>query len=164
MPYLLDSNIFIEAKNRYYGFDFCPAFWDWLAESHDRGIILSIEKVGDELKAGHDALAAWASNQKSSFFVAPDNEVLEALGHVAAWVADEPYEPAAKSEFLDIADYFLVAHALAHGLTIVTHERADGSKKRIKIPAACIPLRIKFVTPFEMLRSERAKFVLPVAP
>ena len=30
MLYLLDSNIFIEAKNRYYGMDFCPAFWDSL--------------------------------------------------------------------------------------------------------------------------------------
>lgn len=30
MQYLLDANVFIEAKNRYYGFDFCPAFWNWL--------------------------------------------------------------------------------------------------------------------------------------
>jgi hypothetical protein len=29
MPYLLDSNIFIQAKNLHYSFDFCPAFWDW---------------------------------------------------------------------------------------------------------------------------------------
>ena len=27
--YLLDSNLFIQAKNHRYGFDFCPAFWDW---------------------------------------------------------------------------------------------------------------------------------------
>ena len=26
--YLIDTNVFIEAKNRHYGFDFCPAFWD----------------------------------------------------------------------------------------------------------------------------------------
>jgi len=25
MAYLLDANVFIEAKNRYYGLDFCPA-------------------------------------------------------------------------------------------------------------------------------------------
>jgi hypothetical protein len=25
--YLLDSNIFIQAKNLHYGLDFCPAFW-----------------------------------------------------------------------------------------------------------------------------------------
>jgi len=26
MSYLLDANIFIQAKNLHYGFDFCPAF------------------------------------------------------------------------------------------------------------------------------------------
>ncbi|ANT65111.1 hypothetical protein Ptc2401_01341 [Prosthecochloris sp. CIB 2401] len=27
MTYLLDANVFIQAKNLHYGFDFCPAFW-----------------------------------------------------------------------------------------------------------------------------------------
>ena len=31
MSYLLDSNVFMAAKNLHYGLDFCPAFWDWLA-------------------------------------------------------------------------------------------------------------------------------------
>ena len=30
VAYLLDANVFIQAKNLYYGFDFCPAFWEWL--------------------------------------------------------------------------------------------------------------------------------------
>ena len=30
MPYLLDANVFIQAKRLHYGMDFCPAFWDWL--------------------------------------------------------------------------------------------------------------------------------------
>ncbi len=32
--YLLDANVFIDAKNRYYGFDIVPAFWDWLQQAH----------------------------------------------------------------------------------------------------------------------------------
>nr|WP_269633613.1 DUF4411 family protein [Pelomonas sp. BJYL3] len=32
MAYLLDANVFIQAKNLQYGFDFCPGFWDWLAQ------------------------------------------------------------------------------------------------------------------------------------
>ena len=28
--YLLDTNVFIEAKNRYYSFDLAPGFWEWL--------------------------------------------------------------------------------------------------------------------------------------
>lgn len=27
MAYLLDADVLIQAKNRHYGFDFCPAFW-----------------------------------------------------------------------------------------------------------------------------------------
>ena len=52
MGYLLDSNVFIQAKNLHYGFDFCPAFWDWLDDSHARGTVFSIDKVRDELNWG----------------------------------------------------------------------------------------------------------------
>lgn len=34
MPYLLDADVFISAKNLHYGFDFCPAFWDWLIRAN----------------------------------------------------------------------------------------------------------------------------------
>jgi hypothetical protein len=61
MPYLLDTNIFIEAKNAYYGFDFCPAFWEWLVAKNREGLVFSIEKVGDEISAGEDELATWSS-------------------------------------------------------------------------------------------------------
>ena len=37
MPYLLDANIFIQAKNLHYSFDFCPAFWEWLDASEQDG-------------------------------------------------------------------------------------------------------------------------------
>ena len=58
--YLLDANVFIQAKNLHYGFDFCPAFWDWLVAQNRAGKVASIEKVADELHAGEDELATWA--------------------------------------------------------------------------------------------------------
>ncbi len=70
------------------------------------------------------------------------------------------YEPAAVNTFLQVADYYLIAHALALDYTVVTHEKADGSKKKIKIPNVCIGVGVKSMTPFEMLRHERARFVL----
>ncbi len=45
MTYLLDANVFIQAKNLHYGFDFCPAFWDWLDDANNRGVVFSIELV-----------------------------------------------------------------------------------------------------------------------
>ena len=160
MAYLLDANVFIQAKNLYYGLDFCPAFWDWLITHNTAGRVFSIEKVGDEVESGGDDLATWAADRGVGFFVKPDASILPSLGRVSVWATGQKYEPAAVNTFLQIADYYLVAHALAHGHTVVTHEIASTSTKRIKIPDACIGLGIKCMTPFEMLRRERARFVL----
>ena len=160
MPYLLDANVFIQAKNLHYGLDFCPAFWDWLIERNAIGDVLSIERVGDEIEAIEDELATWAASRGTGFFMKPDAMVLPALGTVSAWANGQRYDPAAVSTFLQVADYYLVAHGLAHGHTVVTHEIASTSTKKIKIPDACIGLGIKCMTPFEMLRRERARFVL----
>jgi Domain of unknown function (DUF4411) len=160
MAYLLDANVFIQAKNLHYGLDFCPAFWDWLIERNSAETVFSIEKVGDEIAAVADELSKWATRRGASFFLKPDNPVVPALARVSTCANGSGFEPAAVSTFLDVADSYLIAHALAHHHTVVTHERPDGSKKRIKIPVACIPLGVKFMSPFEMLRVERARFVL----
>ena len=56
MAYLLDANVFIQAKNLHYSFDFCPAFWEWIDTEHAKGKVFSIEKVRDELIGGDDEL------------------------------------------------------------------------------------------------------------
>jgi len=160
MAYLIDANVFIQAKNLHYGFDFCPAFWDWLIENNSNRIVFSIEKVADELIAGNDELAQWARDRGSAFFLSPDINVINAFGQVSKWVWSQHYEPAAVNTFLQVADYYLIAHALAHNFTVVTHEIPSDSRKRIKIPNVCIGLGLRFMTPYEMLRIERARFVL----
>lgn len=160
MTYLLDANVFIQAKNLHYGLDFCPAFWEWLITTNVDGRVFSIEKVGDEIAAGADELSAWAADRGDDFFLRPDAAILPALGTVSEWAYGQSYEPAAVNAFLQVADYYLVAHALAHGHTVVTHEIPSASTKRIKIPNACVGLNVKHVTPYEMLRRERARFIL----
>jgi hypothetical protein len=160
VTYLLDANVFIQAKNLHYGFDFCPAFWDWIDEAHQAGKVFSIEKVLDELRAGADELTTWA-DARAPMFLAPDAPVAESLQVASAWANGAEYEPAAVNTFLQVGDYYLVAHAHAHELTVVTHEVPADTRKRIKIPNACIGLGLKCMTPYAMLSTERARFVLP---
>ena len=160
MAYLLDANVFIQAKNLHYGFDFCPAFWEWLLAENAAGRVFSIEKVGDELRAGADDLADWATARGDGFFLAPDAAMLPSLNAVSTWVTGQQYEPAAVNTFLQVADYYLVAHALSRSDTVVTHEVASEGRRKVKIPNVCIGLRVKFMTPYEMLRVERSQFVL----
>ena len=159
MAYLLDADVFIQAKNLHYGLDFCPAFWDWLTIKNTGGDVFSIEKVGDELLAGADELSDWAKTRDDTFFLKPDQSTLVSLAAVSNWATAQQYQPAAVATFLQLADYYLVAQAHG-GHTVVTHEVPSASVRRIKIPDACIGLGIKCVTPFEMLRLDRARFVL----
>lgn len=160
MAYILDANVFIQAKNLHYGLDFCPAFWEWLVDRHEAGLVQSIEKVGDELTAGADELSEWAAARPASFFPAAAAADLPALGQTSRWATSQTYEQAAVNTFLQAADFYLVGQALAGGHTVVTHEVISDSRKKIKIPNACVSLNIKVVTPYEMLRKERARFVL----
>ncbi|MFW6012468.1 MAG: DUF4411 family protein [bacterium] len=160
MAYLLDADVFIRAKNLHYGLDFCPAFWDWLIAENGAGNVFSIERVGDEVQAIEDELSEWAAARGKSFFLRPDPTVFPALAAVSRWANGQDYEDAAVSTFLQVADYYLVAQAQAGEHTVVTHEVPAASTKKIKIPDACIGLGIKCMSPYEMLRRERARFIL----
>lgn len=162
MVYLLDANVFIQAKNLHYGFDFCPAFWDWLIQKNNEQIVFSIEAVYHELTRGNDDLSHWAKSNKNNLFLPPDSVTISKFSVVSTW-ANEPklnYQQVAINEFLSVGDYYLVAHGLGHQMIVVTHEKPSLSKKKIKIPDACQGLGVSFISPFEMLRQEKANFVL----
>ena len=159
--YLLDANVFITAKNTHYGLDFAPAFWDWIAQAHAGGTVFTIDEVKKELDAGADELKTWAKAQPASFFVKPDATTTPYLKPLSDWVNASDFTPAAKAEFLNSPDYFLVAQARGLGYTLVTHEKSEPeSKKKVKIPDACIALGVRSCLPWPMLRAEQAKFVL----
>jgi len=61
---------------------------------------------------------------------------------------------------LQVADFYLVAYALAGDHVLVTNETPATSNARIKIPNACLGLGVRYMTPFQMLRTEQARFVL----
>lgn len=164
MPYLLDANVFIEANRRYYGMDFCPAFWAWLDEANGAGRVYSVEKVGFELRAGSDQLAAWAHERGERFFLPTDEPVIRSLALLAEWAKGGRFRPSAVSMFLEDPDYYLVGHAHAHGHIVVTHEVPSDGVREVKIPNACVAVKVRCMTPFEMLRAEGARFVLGRQP
>jgi hypothetical protein len=160
MTYLLDANVFIQAKNLHYGLDFCPAFWGWLLEKNAAGKVFSIDKVADELEAGADDLTQWVQQQASGLFNKTNARIAPQFSAVSNWVMGQGYEPAAINTFLQVADFYLIAHALAEKHIVVTHEVPANSQKKIKIPNVCAGLNLRFMTPYEMLRREQARFVL----
>lgn len=128
------------------------------------GTICSIDSVRTELIAGNDDLSAWVQQRPGTFFVSPSAATVPSLQATSIWASNSGYEPAAVSTFLQVADYYLVAQALELQYTVVTHEIVSNGTRRIKIPNACLGMNVRYVTPFAMLRAEKARFVLPSPP
>jgi len=84
VTYLLDANVFIEAKNRHYAFDLCPGSWTWLDEAHASNRVHSVAKIGEELRARDDELATWA-RERTPLFLRPGEAVVESLRELSIW-------------------------------------------------------------------------------
>jgi hypothetical protein len=166
MAYLLDTGIFIEAKRRFYGLDFVPGYWDWLMREAATGVLRSIERVADEIGAQQDELSTWAAMLPDGFFLRPDNTFSAAFQRVSQWALASGFQAAAYNEFLDVADSFLVAQALAGNHTVVTLEKpaTTPSKRKIKVPDACAGLNIKCMTPYALMRLLGVRLVLESKP
>ena len=92
MACLLDSNVFVNAKDLHYGFDFCPAFWTWLIRENRDQKVYSIQRVGHEPRRGNDELADWARERGDAFFLSPTQDFAQALRDVSYWVTERGYE------------------------------------------------------------------------
>ena len=161
MAYLLDADTLIQAKDEYYAFDICPGFWNWLEQENKAGRIFSVQAVREELARGDDQLAKWAADRDTGFFLPADERTSGAMAAVSGWVQAGDFRDDAKRIFLAGADHWLIAHALAHGHTVVTLEvHVDGEKRKVKIPTVCRALNVPPIRTLEMLRAERVRFVL----
>ena len=85
--YCVDTNVFIEAKNRYYRFDMPPGRWFWrlIDRAVDAGIVQSAERMKEELTPAGDELSDWASHHSSSLWIPPDQEILDEVRALIGW-------------------------------------------------------------------------------
>ena len=159
MPYLVDANCFIQAKNSFYGFDFCPGFWDWIDQQHALKTLFSIDKIALELAKGNDDLAAWAKQKGGDFFLPMDTATGQKNRIITTWVQQAGFRQHVIDEFFRGADPFLIAYAFAHNYTVVTHEIKVNANQmnKVKIPNVCAEFNIQHVTIFDLLRSTGAK-------
>lgn len=160
MAYLLDSNVFIRAKRDHYRFGTFPCFWDWIIAQHAAGNVFSVKAVEREILVGGDDLSTWIGAIPSAFLDA-DAATTSAAATLSAWALNpaRAFTQAAVNIFFASADYWLIAHASAHGFTVVTQELPEPNRKnRIKIPDACAGISVPWVHTFDMLQNECARF------
>ncbi len=170
-PYfMLDSNVFIQAKNLYYQFHFCPGFWSWLQTINGNGAAISLISVYDELvkhpaNAGHepDELSKWAKSHRKLFISYDDPDTINALLELESFLIKKEVAEPKIDQFMKAADSTLIAYAKAHNACVVSHERAskDFSAKKIYMPNVCNAFGVRYQSIFDIMRYEsQSKLVL----
>ena len=163
MRYLLDANTYIQAKNQYYGMDICPAYWDWLDQQFELGVIGSIDMIGSELKDGNDELSVWAKDRPNHFIENDDDSTQEIYSTIIQAVMAGNYNPGNRDNFLAKADPWIIAKAKAIGAIVVSHEtRLIPNTTKVKVPNICHQFDVPCIDTFNLLRELQAKFVLTV--
>ncbi len=164
--FLLDSDVFIAAKNAYYAFDICPGFWEGLLQVHERGKIHSIDRVRSELLAGRreEDLVQWVKKEvpKAFFHDSNADAVSSAYAEVMLWVQRNPqYFDRAKAKFATEADGWLVAYSMVHGTMVVTNEQPrPDSRNRVLLPDVCDQFNVRYKDTFLMLKEVGLRFRL----
>ncbi|WP_321870910.1 DUF4411 family protein [Paraburkholderia tropica] len=159
--YLLDTNIFIEAQNRYYASDICPGFWNWLDDANARGVVASIGEVYDELAGRGDSLAQWIEARRGTgWFIdvsdaATQASFAEVVQHVESVAR---YTRPNKNLFLNGADPWLIAKAKTIGWGVATHEQYSENSTKVKIPNVCRNFGVNSRDTFDVLRQLQASF------
>ena len=156
IQYLLDTSVIIEASKRYYHPEIAPNFWDSLAARSKTGLIGSINEVRAEIDPRNEFLTCWAENDFTQLESTDNIDTLDRYRKLIEWSTNQThFDVKAKAKFAskNIADAWLVAHAMVIGCTVVTEEVFnDQIKRSIPIPNACKAFGVKCLNTFEMLR------------
>lgn len=111
---------------------------------------------------GSDELSIWCSKTvKQDFFIRTDEQsIIERYREIVTWVTSQKqFKDEAKTEFLEIADGWLIACSKEKDMILATHEvYTPDARKKVPMPNVCKAFGVEYMDTFEMLRELGARF------
>ncbi len=158
VTYCLDSNVLIQAWQKYYSPDLCPNYWKVLDELGAQGRIFIPEDVYKEITKTEDDLAAWLKDSKIP--IVKVNEQVTACTK-KIFSTDPVHKTLVDNrKGRSVADPWVIAHAMHAQATVVTKEEmiTASSSKRIKIPNVCQNMNVRCIDDFQFIKELNITF------
>lgn len=160
--YLIDSNIVIGTWNTYPPAIF-RTLWIEFADLIPGGDLYFHKEVKKELTAWSSEQSEWFTNNvPGDRVLEPTQSEVEKYIEVSQWAQFErtpKFKQKAVDDFLNAADSWLVACAMAHGATIVSDERsAPQSTSKVKLPDAAAHFDVAYLDFLGFLRVKNLSF------
>jgi len=156
--YCLDTNVLIQAWQKYYSPTYCPGYWDVLNHLGKQGIIFIPEEVSTEILKTDDDLAKWLKSCTIPI-VSITEEVAVNLGKI--YSADPKHKLLVDNKKgRSLADPWVIAHAMKEGATVVTKEEkiTRSDSKTVKIPNVCENMNVRCIDDYQMIKELNITF------
>lgn len=121
MAFILDTNIFLQAKNKDYPFTYFPGFWEWLDSGFKTRQFLLLSSVYKEVSGGDDEVSDWIKSRKQ-YVIKEEKAKDYIINHkkIVNFLNDKGFTH--MNDFLQKADGSLIAYAMTSGDMVITHE------------------------------------------
>lgn len=160
LKYCLDSNVLIQAWQKYYSPEICPEYWDLLNEFGKDDKLFIPATVHEEITRTDDDLSAWLNTSSI-----PVREITENVTKCINRI----YAANPNHKFLvdnvkgrSLADPWVIAHAIDENAIVVTKEEkitaANKKKNKIRIPDVCDNMKVTWMNDFQLIRELGIKF------
>jgi hypothetical protein len=152
LTYWIDTNVFVQCKDRIYPFNSDPEFWKFLSVHFDKKLIRSSEFIYRELIAGRDWLATWVRNRKATVLnTSADESVQKCYKIITDFIESVPkYEVQWKNEFYRGADGWLIAHAMADEKGVVVTHETERETGKIKVQSVCVKMGVPCIDIYKL--------------
>lgn len=156
--YCLDTNVLIQAWQKYYSPKICPDYWNLLDSLGSQDIIFMPEMVYGEIVRTDDDLSRWLKKSKI-----PIKKIDESV----AKCLKDIYSAGPNHKFLvdntkarSLADPWVIAHALKENAIVVTKEEkvTKSNTTKIKIPNVCDKMNVSWINDFQLIEELGIKF------
>lgn len=160
--YCLDSNVLIQAWQKYYSPVICPSYWDVLNSLGIQKRIFISKAVYEEITNTDDDLSKWIK--------ASNIPVLEINSGVAQCLK-EIYANNPNHKFLvdntkqrSLADPWVIASAMSEDACVVTKEEkiTAVNSNKIKIPHVCENMHVRCINDFEFGLELKLRFTCEI--
>lgn len=160
--YCLDTNVLIQAWQKYYNPNFCPDYWTVLNELGKKGIIFLPEMVLGEIERVEDKLLKWVKS--SDIQIDKISEpVTKCLQNI--YLANPIHKTLVdNTRARSLADPWVIAHAMNEGAVVVTKEEkvTAANTRRIKIPNVCDNMNVRWMNDFQFIEEVGIKFTCSI--
>jgi len=156
--YCLDTNVLIQAWQKYYSPKICPSYWDVLNSLGLENRIFIPKEVFEEIIRTEDELAEWLKGSKIPVYNLNES-VTKCLSNIfAANPAHRLLVDNVKQRSL--ADPWVIAYAMSEEACVVTKEEkvTAANSERIKIPNVCDNMKIRCINDFQFIEEINIRF------